>query len=72
MAKSAPRPGGRPQPARAAAKSKKPATSTVEVVEESPGIGPDVGLAIMTSVVLLAALVIVDMMQGKNGDGIFF
>jgi hypothetical protein len=72
MAKPNPRAGGRPQPARAAAKSKKPASSSVEVVEESPGIGTEAGMAIMTSVVLLIALVLVDMMQGKNGDGIFF
>jgi hypothetical protein len=70
MAKSSPR-GGR-QPARAAAKSKKTASTEAEVVEEAPGLGVDAGIAILTSVVLIGALVLVDMIQGKNGDGIFF
>jgi len=72
MAKSTPR-GGRGQPARAAAKSKKAAASDVEVSgEEKPGIGFEAGVAILTSVVLIAALVLVDKMQGLNADGIFF
>ena len=68
MAKSSPR-GGRGQPARAAAKSKKTASTEVEVAEDAPGLGVDAGIAI---VVLIGALVLVDMIQGKNGDGIFF
>lgn len=60
------------RPPRAAAKSRKPATADVEVVEEAAGIGVDAGIAVMTAIVLVAALVMVDMMQGKNGDGIFF
>ena len=71
MAKSTPR-GGRGQPARAAAKSKKAATADVGVAEEAPGIGLEAGIAILTCVVLIGALALVDMIQGKNGDGIFF
>jgi hypothetical protein len=70
MAKSTPR-GGRP-PARAAAKSKKAAAPEVEATADAPGIGFETGVAIVTTVAMLAALVLVDMMQGKNGDGIFF
>ena len=71
MAKSTPR-GGRGQPARAAAKSKKAAAAEVEPTEDAPGIGFETGVAIVTTVVLIAALVLVDKIQGMNGDGIFF
>jgi hypothetical protein len=59
------------QPARAAAKSKKAASGGVEVVEEAPGIGIDAGLAIVTTIILVAAIVLIDMMQAKNGDSLF-
>ena len=71
MAKPSPR-AARGTPARAAAKSKKVASPEGEVGEEAPGMGIDAGLAIVTSIVLVAALVLVDMIQGKNGDGIMF
>lgn len=71
MAKSTPR-GGRGQPARAAAKSKKAVAAESLPAEEAPGMGLDAGIAILTCVVLVGALVLVDMIQGKNGDGIFF
>jgi len=72
MAQRTPRTAGARQP-RAAAKSRKPsASASVEVVEEAPGLGIDAGIAVMTTVVLVAALVLIDMMQGVNGDGIFF
>jgi len=72
MAQRTPRPAGRgAQPARAAAKSKKAAPGGVEVVEEAPGIGVEAGMAILTSLILVAAIVLIDMMQAKNGDGIF-
>jgi hypothetical protein len=73
MAQRTPKPaGGRgAQPARAAAKSKKATTVGVEVVEEAPGIGIDAGIAILTSIILVAAIVLVDMMQAKNGDSLF-
>lgn len=73
MAQRTPRPAaGKPAPARAAAKSKKSATSDVEVVAESPGIGIDAGIAIVTAVLLLAALVCTDKLQGIFGNGMFF
>jgi hypothetical protein len=71
MAKPTPR-GGRGQPARAAAKSKKAATAEVESTEDAPGIGIESGLTLLTLVALIAALLLVDMIQAKNGDGIFF
>ena len=70
MAKPSPRSAR--APARAAAKSKKVASPEGEVGEEAPGMGIDAGLAIVTSIVLVAALVLVDMIQAKNGDGIIF
>jgi hypothetical protein len=72
MAKATPRRAGAAAPARAAAKSRKVASSDVEVVEEAPGLGIDAGMAIFTSLVLVAAVVLIDMMQGKNGDGMLF
>ena len=74
MAKSTPRGGARgAQPARAAAKSKKPATVEVEVVEDAPGMGIDAGLAVFTTVALVAALVLMDMLHGHlNQSGFLF
>jgi len=72
MAQRTPRAAGGRAPARASAKSKKTSASDVEVVEEAPGLGIDAGLAIFTTLVLIAALVLIDMMQGKNGDAMFF
>jgi hypothetical protein len=60
------------QPARAAAKSRKVTTSDVEVVEESPGLGIDAGIAILTTIVLIAAIVLVDMMRAKIDTGLLF
>jgi hypothetical protein len=71
MARSTPR-GGRGQPARAAAKSKKAVAVEAEPAEAAPGIGIENGVAILTTVALFGALILVDMIQGKNGDGIFF
>ena len=70
MAKSTPR--GRGTPARAAAKSKKAPSAEVEATDDAPGIGMDAGLAILTTVILVAALVLVDMIQAKNGFGMLF
>ena len=71
MAKSTPR-GGRGQPARAAAKSKKASSAEVGVAEDKPGIGLDAGLGILTFLAMIGALLLIDMIQAKNGDGIFF
>jgi len=70
MAKSTPR-GGRGQP-RAAAKSKKAASAEAEPGLEAPGIGMENGVAILACVALLGALVLVDMIQGMNGDAFLF
>lgn len=73
MAQRTPRPATRgAQPARAAAKSRKVATASVEVVEESPGLGIDAGIAILTTLILLGAIVLVDMMQARNDNGFLF
>ena len=72
MAKSNPRRGA--PPARAAAKSKK--VADVEApAEEAGGMGYDAGMAILTSLLLVSAIVIVDKMMAKMGGpgtGIFF
>ena len=64
---------GRGEPERAAkAKSKRPAAE-IEVVEEVVPSGSfESGLAIATTVALVAALLLVDALQGKIGQGIFF
>jgi hypothetical protein len=72
MAQRTPRTARGPQPARAAAKSRKVTTTDVEVVEESSGLGVDAGIAIFTTILLIAAIVLVDMMQAKNGNGFLF
>ena len=75
MAKSTPRGGARgSQPVRATAKSKKPAAAAeAEVAEDAPGMGVDAGLAVFTTVVLLAALVLVDKIHAAlNGGGFVF
>jgi len=70
MAKANPR-AGRGAPARATAKSKK--SAEVEVAaEDAPGMGIDAGLAILTSIVLVAAVILVDALMGKIDKGIFF
>jgi hypothetical protein len=57
---------------RATAKSRRTSTSDVEVLEEAPGLGLDAGIAVLTSVVLLAAIVLVDMLMGRIDKGFFF
>lgn len=64
--------GPRGTPARAAAKSKKPAAAEAEVAEDAGGIGIDAGIAILTTLVLVAAIALVDMLQAKNGDSLIF
>lgn len=73
MAKSIPRKGA--PPARAAAKSKKAAADVDVPAEEAGGMGYDAGMAILTALLLVSAIVIVDMMMAKmggKGTGIFF
>ncbi len=55
------------------AKPAKAATSEVEVVEEKKGMGWEGGVALFTTVILLAAIILVDMDLGdKFGQGMFF
>ena len=56
------------------AKSKKPAApaAEVEVVEEAKGETVDGGIVIITSVVLLAAILFVDKLLARYGEGVFF
>lgn len=73
MAQRTPRSAaGKPAPARAAAKSKKAATSDVEVVEESPGMPLDAGMGIVTALMLLGAVLCTDKLMGMFGEGLFF
>jgi hypothetical protein len=52
---------------------KKAATSEVEVVEEKQGMGWEGGVAIVTAIVLVVAVLCVDYDLGqKYGQGIFF
>lgn len=57
---------------RASAKSRRATTSEVEVVEEAPGMGLDAGIAIFTSLVLVAAIVLVDKLMSQFDKGFFF
>ncbi len=70
MAKPNPRAGR--GASRATAKSKKPASADVEVVDDTPGMGVDAGIAVMTGIVLLAALVMMDKVHGILGNAILF
>ena len=56
-------------------KSKKvavPVATEVEVVEESGGAGIDNGIAVITAVLLLLAILFVDANLGRYGSGLFF
>ncbi len=56
-----------------AKKERKPRTTEVEVVEESAGLGWETGVAILTGLVILAAILVTDWGLGKHcGEGIFF
>jgi hypothetical protein len=64
-------------PTRAARTDKKPAarsakSTDVEVVEESGGLDFDAGVAIVSALLLLSALIMLDMEMGGMGKGMFF
>ena len=49
------------------------AVATVEIVEEEPGLGIDDGIIMMTTIVLLAAFLMLDYHRGKHyGEGMLF
>ena len=54
------------------AKSKKPAAAKVEVVEEGGGENGDTGIAIVTTLALFAAILLVDALRGRYDTGMFF
>ena len=53
------------------AKSRKPAAAEVEVVEESDSGSLDASIAIVTTIMLVVALLLVDALRAKFGDGLF-
>lgn len=58
---------------RSASSRKSSASAEVEVVEESGGMGIDDGIPIITTVLLIAALMMVDYAIGTHyGAGFFF
>jgi hypothetical protein len=68
MAKSTTR-GGRVEK-RSSARSTK--TTEIEVVEEASGLGFEGGVAIITALLIVAALVMVDMELGATGHALLF
>ena len=53
------------------ARSKKPAVTEVEVVDDDDGGDIDSGIAIATSIILLVAFLMMDKMRGMYGEGLF-
>lgn len=57
-------------------KSKKmaavPVVAEVDVVEERGGAGIDAGIAVLTAILLIAAILFVDANLGRYGGGLFF
>ena len=52
---------------------KKPAPTTeMEVVEEAAGEGIDTGVAVMTTLLLLAGILFLDKLRGMFDTGMFF
>ena len=73
MAKRGARAGAKAADRQTSTKSKKPKTTgVVEVVEESGGSGIDAGIAIVTSLILLAAILFVDSHLARYDAGMFF
>ena len=69
MAKRSQRGGGRKATSKSA--SRAPAAD-VEIVEESAGGGWETGVAIVTTIVLVIAILLVDAERGSLGTGTFF
>lgn len=64
--------GGASRSTRSKAKKSAASSAGVEVVEEKAGEGIDTGILVMTSVLLLAAILVADYARGQYGDGMFF
>ncbi len=48
-----------------------PAAGDVEIVEESGGEGWETAVAVVTALILVAAIVCVDLQRGWYGEGLF-
>ena len=62
---------GRTQPAAKPARQRKP-RAEVEVVDEESGPGWETGVAVLTGIIILVAILITDYNLGLSGEGIFF
>ncbi len=61
------------RPSSRATKSRKPAaTAEVEVVEEEDGGNIDTGIVMFTTLMLVAAFLMVDKLRGLYDEGLFF
>ena len=64
---------GRRTPRATSRKQEAPATASVEVVEEGKDLGLDDGIAIVTALLILVAILLVDYDLGTHyGRGVFF
>ena len=54
------------------AKPSAPAAAEIEVVEEEAGEGVETGILVITSLMLVAAILFIDKLLGMSGDGMFF
>ena len=57
---------------RARSKTSSAPAAQAEVVEEEGGEGMDTGVAVMTTIMLVAAFLYVDALRGGYGEGMFF
>jgi hypothetical protein len=72
MARKASRRSGRKTESKGRSK-KKPAVAEIEVVEEGKGLGVNDGIAIGTTLLFLAAVLLTDYTLGTEyGEGLFF
>ncbi len=60
------------EPKATSRKARTAPTADVEVVEESSGADIDTGIAVITTIVLVAAFLFVDAIRGQYGEGLFF
>jgi hypothetical protein len=75
MARKASRRSGRKTESKGRSKKskKKPAVAEIEVVEEEKGLGVNDGIAIGTTLLFLAAVLLTDYTLGTEyGEGLFF
>ena len=51
--------------------SRKPAAAEVEVLDADDGVGIEMGIVVVTAIVLVIAILLVDKMQATMGSGGF-